>query len=129
MDDVVSTRVETNSSIKIRCQLTAHARLESPVLKIKITKINGDVVWATSTQRGANSIRVLDGPAIATLDISALPLLEGAYFISASITDATGTTEYDHCQNWIRFDVHQTNLFEEGVVAINSTWQLERSHR
>ena len=128
-DDVVSTRVETNSSIKIRCQITAHARLESPVLKIKITKINGDVVWATSTQRGANSIRVLDGPAIATLDISALPLLEGAYFISASITDSTGTTEYDHCQNWIRFEVHQTNLFEEGVVAITSSWQLERSHR
>ncbi|NQV96396.1 MAG: ABC transporter ATP-binding protein [Acidimicrobiaceae bacterium] len=128
-DGSVANKIETNAPIKIRCQLTAHARLDSPVLKVKISKIDGQVVWATSTQRGANSIRVLDGPAIATLDIPVLPILEGTYYLSVAITDSTGTTEYDHCENWIRFQVHQTNLIEEGIVAINSSWQIERHHR
>lgn len=128
-DGLSTQRVESNAPVKIRCQLTAHARLESPILRVRITKLNGDVIWATSTQRESNTLRVLDGPATATLDIPALLLLEGSYYLSASITNSTSTTEYDHCENWVRFIVHKTNLFDEGVVAINSTWQLERNHR
>lgn len=128
-DGLTTQRVESNAPVKIRCQLTAHARLESPILRVQITKLNGDVIWATSTQRESNTLRVLDGPATATLDIPALLLLEGSYYLSASITNSTSTTEYDHCENWVRFIVHKTNLFDEGVVAINSTWQLERNHR
>ena len=128
-DGLTTHRVESNAPVKIRCQLTAHARLESPILRVRITKLNGDVIWATSTQRETNTMRVLDGPATATLDIPALLLLEGTYYLSASITNSTSTTEYDHCENWVRFNVHKTNLFDEGVVAINSSWQLERNHR
>ena len=62
----------------------------------------------------------------ATIDIARLPLLEGTYYISVACTDATGTTEYDHCQNWVRFDVHQNDLFEEGLVAVPSMWSIER---
>ena len=109
--------------------MTAHARLESPILRVSITKLNGDVVWATSTQRGTNTIRVLDGPATATLDIPKLGLLEGTYYLSASVSDPTGTTDFDHCQNWVRFNVHKTNLFDEGVLSVASTWSLERHHR
>lgn len=121
--------VDSSASVKIRFQLSAHTRLESPILRIQITKLNGDVIWATSTQRGTNMMRVLDGAATATLDISSIQLLEGTYYISASITDSTGTTEFDHCENWLRFNVHKTNMFDDGVVAINSNWSLERHHK
>jgi hypothetical protein len=63
-------------------------------------------------------------PTTLHVNLDRLPLLEGSYFISVAITDATGTTEFDHCRNWVRFDVHQDQLFEEGVVAINSTWTI-----
>ena len=92
-------------------------------------RLNGDVVWATSTQRVSNSIRVLDGPATATLEIPKLGLLEGTYYLSASISNSTSTTEFDHCQNWLRFNVHKTNMFDEGIVSVESSWSLARQHR
>ena len=120
---------DSDAAVKVRCQINAHVRLESPILRVRITKLNGDVVWATSTQRVSNSIRVLDGPATATLDIPKFGLLEGTYYLSASISNSTSTTEFDHCQNWLRFNVHKTNLFDEGIVSVESSWSLELQHR
>ena len=128
-DGLQTQLIESNAAVKVRCQITAHTRIDSPILRIKITKLNGDIIWVTSTQRGTNTLRVLEGPATATLDIPKLGLLEGTYYLSASLSDPTGTTEFDHCQNWIRFNVHKTNLFDEGVVSVDSTWSLERHHR
>ena len=120
---------DSDAAVKVRCQINAHVRLESPILRVRVTKLNGDVVWATSTQRVSNSIRLLDGPATATLDIPKFGLLEGTYYLSASISNSTSTTEFDHCQNWLRFNVHKTNLFDEGIVSVESSWSLERQHR
>ena len=128
-DETIAQVIESNAGAQIRFQISAHTRIESPILRVQITRLNGDVVWATSTQRGTNTMRVLDGTATATLNIESTKLLEGTYFVSASITDSTGTTEFDHCENWLRFNVHKTNVFDEGIVAINSTWSLERHHR
>lgn len=121
--------IESSAALQMRFQISAHTRLESPILRVQITRLNGDVIWATSTQRGADTLRILDGAATATLNIDSIHLLEGAYYVSASITDSTGTTEFDHCENWVRLNVHKTNVFDEGIVAINSHWNLERHHR
>ena len=128
-DEISVKHFDSDAAVKVRCQINAHVRLESPILRVRITKLNGDVVWATSTQRVSNSIRVLDGPATATLDIPQFGLLEGTYYLSASISNSTSTTEFDHCQNWLRFNVHKTNLFDEGIVSVESSWSLERQHR
>jgi ABC-2 type transport system ATP-binding protein len=128
-DGTIAQVIESNAGAQIRFQISAHTRIESPILRVQITRLNGDVVWATSTQRGTNTMRVLDGAATATLSIESTRLLEGTYFVSAAITDSTGTTEFDHCENWLRFNVHKTNVFDEGIVAIDSNWSLERHHR
>lgn len=128
-DGTIAQVIESNAGAQIRFQISAHTRIESPILRVQITRLNGDVVWATSTQRGTNTMRVLDGAATAILNIESTKLLEGTYFVSAAITDSTATTEFDHCENWLRFNVHKTNVFDEGIVAINSTWSLERHHR
>ncbi len=128
-DNIKIQHFDSDSAVKIRFQINAHVRLESPILRVRMTKLNGDVIWATSTQRVSNSIRILDGPATATLDIPKLGLLEGTYYLSASISNSMSTTELDHCQNWLRFNVHKTNMFDEGVVSVESSWSLERQHR
>lgn len=128
-DNIKIQHFDSDSAVRVRFQINAHVRLESPILRVRMTKLNGDVIWATSTQRVSNSIRILDGPAIATLDIPRLGLLEGTYYLSASISNSTSTTELDHCQNWLRFNVHKTNMFDEGVVSVESSWSLERQHR
>jgi len=128
-DNIKIQHFDSDSAVKVRFQINAHVRLESPILRVRMTKLNGDVIWATSTQRVSNSIRILDGPATATLDIPKLGLLEGTYYLSASISNSMSTTELDHCQNWLRFNVHKTNMFDEGVVSVESSWSLERQHR
>ena len=119
-------RVETNAAMRVTTRVTAQMPLRAPVIKIFISKLDGTIVWSTTSQRANSSLGNIPESVTATIDIPHLPLLEGTYFISVACTDATGTTEYDHCQNWVRFDVHQNDLFEEGLVAVPSSWNIER---
>jgi len=128
-DGAAIQTVESMQEIAIRIELSAHARIESPVLQVQISRLNGDVIWSTSTRRATNTIKALAGAATATLKIDSLRLLEGNYFLSATVTDSTGSTEFDNCQNWLQFNVRKTNLFDDGVLALESTWHLERHHR
>ena len=119
-------RVETNAAMRVTTRITAQMPLRAPIIKIYISKLDGTVVWSTTSQRANSSLGNIPESVTATIDIPHLPLLEGTYYISVACTDATGTTEYDHCQNWVRFDVHQNDLFEEGLVAVPSSWNIER---
>ncbi|MFM8955014.1 MAG: ABC transporter ATP-binding protein [Actinomycetota bacterium] len=128
-DGTAIQTVESMQEIAIRIELSAHARIESPILQVQISRLNGDVIWSTSTRRATNTIKALEGAATATLKIDSLRLLEGNYFLSATVTDSTGSTEFDNCQNWLQFNVRKTNLFDDGVLALESNWHLERHHR
>lgn len=117
-------RIETNGAMSITTQLTAQTSVRSPVIKVSISKLDGDIVWSSTSRRSEIGLGNLNSPVLATIGIPKLPLLEGTYYISVACTDATGTTDYDHCQNWVRFDVHQNDLFEEGLVAVPSNWTI-----
>ncbi len=118
-------RIETNGAMSITTQLTAQTSVRSPVIKVSISKLDGDIVWSSTSRRSEIGLGNLNSPVLATIVIPKLPLLEGTYYISVACTDATGTTDYDHCQNWVRFDVHQNDLFEEGLVAVPSNWTID----
>ena len=117
-------RIETNGAMSITTQLTAQTSVRSPVIKVSISKLDGDIVWSSTSRRSEIGLGNLNSPVLATIVVPKLPLLEGTYYISVACTDATGTTDYDHCQNWVRFDVHQNDLFEEGLVAVPSNWTI-----
>ncbi|MFM8416218.1 MAG: Wzt carbohydrate-binding domain-containing protein, partial [Actinomycetota bacterium] len=87
--------IASGGDVRVMIELNSHVRLESPVLHVKLETITGELVWSTSTQRGAATLRVLDGPARAILHLQQVPLAEGTYYVSVAITDATGNTEYD----------------------------------
>lgn len=118
-------RIETNAAMTITTQLTAQTSVRGPVVKVSISKLDGDIVWSSTSRRSELGLGNLNNPVVVNIAIPKLPLLEGTYFISVACTDTTGTTDYDHCQNWVRFDVHQSDLFEEGLVAVPSTWTLD----
>ena len=118
-------RIETNAAMTITTQLTAQTSVRGPVVKVSISKLDGDIVWSSTSRRSELGLGNLNNPVVVNIGIPKLPLLEGTYFISVACTDTTGTTDYDHCQNWVRFDVHQSDLFEEGLVAVPSTWTLD----
>ncbi len=116
--------VESGAPVTIVVELSAHMRVETPVIRVMITTPHGDVVWGTTTQRGAATLRVLEGATTARLTLPALPLLEGGYHVSVAVTDSTGSTEYDHCDRWLRFQVHQSDLADTGLVSIPSEWSI-----
>ena len=118
--------IETGSHVQIRLQMNAHTRLESPIVRVSIDTLQGHHVWSTSTQQAHARLRALDGPTSAIVDIPDLPLLDGHYTISASISDATGTTEFDHHRHWVAFDVHHRGIYDSGLVRVPSTWQIRK---
>ena len=120
------TTLRSGDSLRIHLEINSHLRVESPVVRIQIETVSGELVWSTTTQRGAATLRVLDGPATVELAIPSLPLAEGTYYLSAAITDATGNTEFDHCQHWAKIHVVDGPVGDSGVVAIPSVWSIGR---
>lgn len=127
--DASEQPIDTLSSgdeFRLRLELNSHVRIESPVLRVQMETMSGELVWSTTTQRGTATLRVLDGPAVAMLQIPSLPLADGTYYVSVSITDATGTTEFDHCQHWAKIHVVGGQPNDGGVVALPSSWSIGR---
>jgi ABC-2 type transport system ATP-binding protein len=118
--------VTSGGEIRVAIELNSHMRLESPVVHVKLETVTGELVWATSTQRGTATLRVLDGPARAVLHVPNVPLAEGTYYVSVVITDATGGTEYDHCQHWAKLHVSGGQTNDSGIVSMPSTWSIGR---
>jgi len=119
----------TGAPLVVRCELTAHARLESPVLHVALTTAGGAVAWSGSTQRGAASIRALDGPATIDLRFDALRLLEGDYRLSARLTDASGATDHDRLDDWCEVRVRGSDPGQSGIAALEPSWTVTRQHR
>ena len=115
-------RLKTNDAASIIINVTPQEKLQAPIVRVTITSLDDTVLWSATSQNAQPRLRNMSDPTTLRVGIDRLPLLEGSYFLSVAVTDATGTTEFDHCRNWVRFDVHQDQLFEEGVIAINSTW-------
>lgn len=127
--DASEQPIDTLSSggeFRLRLELNSHVRIESPVLRVQMETMSGELVWSTTTQRGTATLRVLDGPAVAMLQIPSLPLADGTYYVSVSITDATGATEFDHCQHWAKIHVVGGQPNDGGVVALPSSWSISR---
>jgi hypothetical protein len=116
----------SGGELRVSIELNSYVRLESPVIHVRLETMTGELVWSTSTQRGTATLRVLDGPARAVLHVPQVPLAEGTYYVSVAITDATGGTEYDHCQHWAKMHVTDGQANDQGIVAMPSSWVIGR---
>ena len=125
-DGNVSERMATNSPARIIADITPAERLHAPTVRITISRVDGTVVWSGTSQNSRPPLGNLSDQASLEVAIERMPLLEGSYYLSAAITDATGATEFDHLRNWIKFEVHQEQFFEEGILSLPSTWRLNK---
>ena len=125
-DGNVSERMATNSPARIIADITPAERLHAPTVRITISRVDGTVVWSGTSQNSRPPLGNLSEQASLEVAIERMPLLEGSYYLSAAITDATGATEFDHLRNWIKFEVHQEQFFEEGILSLPSTWTLNK---
>jgi len=108
----------------IRIGVNSHLPIADPVVGVRITHLNGQNVWGTNTRRRAVTIPIVNGNAVIKLAIPHLPLLEGTYELTIALSDSSELHTYDHWEKKIRFDVHQHDTFDEGLVTVESTWSV-----
>jgi ABC-type polysaccharide/polyol phosphate transport system ATPase subunit len=114
----------TGRPLTIRINLDAHVPITDAVVGIRITHLHGTNVWGTNTKRRAFSIPRIHGTSSVDLLIDSLPLLEGTYDLTIALSDHAEVHPFDHWEKRIRFDVHQYDTFDEGLVQISSTWKF-----
>ena len=114
----------TMDPLVVSLSLNSRVPVGDPVVTVRIDTLAGHPVWGTSTRRSGHSLGTVDGDARVDIDIPALPLLEGVYDLTLSVTDHTEIHPYDHWEKRVRFEVRQFKVFDSGIVHIESTWKI-----
>lgn len=116
--------LNTLEPASIRVELTAHRPLQDTVVGVRIDALSGVEVWSTSTRRNGRTIGLIDGPASVEVSIPSLPLLEGVYDLTVSLTDHTEIHPYDHWDRRVRFEVQQFKSYDHGLLSIPTEWTI-----
>jgi ABC-2 type transport system ATP-binding protein len=119
------SKIDTGSSARFRVEATSQLPLDNMSIRLSISQLNGQPVWSSSTARQGLHIHNLGGRYVVEANIQSLPLLEGTYLLSAAATDRIEAQEYDHWKDCLTFDVHQTNMANDGVVDLSCLWDSD----
>ena len=123
-DGIDRSMLNTLEPASIHVELTAHTPLQDTVVGVRIDSLSGVEVWSTSTRRNGRTIGLIDGPATVDVSIASLPLLEGVYDLTVSLTDHTEIHPYDHWDRRIRFEVQQFKTYDHGLTSIPTEWTI-----
>lgn len=125
LDGQPITLLTTLQPARLRVEYDAHRPLQDTVFGFRIDTVHGQLVWGTSTRLAGKTMSVLDGPGSVELDVAALPLLEGVYDLSVSITDHTEHLAYDHWERRVRFEVRQFGTNDAGLFHMPVSWRFD----
>ena len=108
----------------LRLEYEAHQPLQDVVFGFRSTPCT--VTSSGGRARGwpARRLPRSTGRARSNSPIDQLPLLEGVYVLSVSITDQAEVREYDHWERGSRFEVRQYATNDAGLVHMPVTWRI-----
>lgn len=112
----------TGEEMLIKVTYTTNSPVDAPVFTFRINHLHGVHVWGTSSQRAQHKITVDKQSGTVSLIIPSLSLMEGTYDVSVAITDPTENHDYDHWEKMTRFDVHQQDIADDGLLYMPFTW-------
>ena len=121
-----ATAVQTGHQLFIDISYTNNLLIENLVIEVQINHLHGVLVWKSSSKESLQLSSSEWRESTARLEIPCLPLLEGTYFVSIALKDSTGLHEYDHWEKGLRFDVHQNQIHDSGLIAIGARWSNTR---
>lgn len=119
----------TGNPMTIEIDFNSHRNLRETVFGLKISNLHGTEIWATNSKRRRQFIETLRETGIVRIHIPSLPLLEGSYDLSVTVSDHTERKIYDCLDRRIRFDVTPGTNFDEGLVTIESLWDTSEARR
>jgi len=108
----------------LRLEYDARQPLQDVVFGFRVDTVHGHLVWGTSTRLARKTIASIHGKGAIELAFDQLPLLEGVYVLSVSITDQAEVREYDHWERGSRFEVRQYATNDAGLVHMPVTWRI-----
>ena len=120
-----TTVLESGRPATVAIEFDAHTMLRDVVIGIRINHLHGLAVFGTNTRRRSRTIDIIDGPGRARFTFDDFPLLEGVYDLSVAISDHTEVHDYDNWDKRVRFEVHQSGIYDEGIVAADGSWDIE----
>ena len=115
----------TGGVMEVRLRYRVEGRVEDPVFGIAIHHQNGAHLCGPNTDFGGLRIPSLEGEGQVVYRIPALPLLEGAYAISAAVVDRADSEIYDYHDRAYPFRVSVgTSRERYGLMTLNGDWQI-----
>jgi len=116
---------DNGTPLTIRVSYSSHAPINDLVVSIRISTLSGIDVWKGTSLNNGLAISKTLGSGMISMTIPQLPLLEGCYLVSVALTNPSESTEFDHWQDCYKFDVHQVDNLDEGIVAFPTTWRTD----
>lgn len=108
----------------ISFSLQSSISMRSSCIGIRITHLHGQDIWGTTSEKKSLIVPISQGNKNVEIALRDLPLLDGTYELSLTISDTSEIHIYDHLEKSVRFDVHQSHLSDSGLVKIESEWTI-----
>jgi ABC-2 type transport system ATP-binding protein len=124
-DQIAQRIFHTGEPLNIAIDYTSQIDISNASVAIGITHLHGTDIWGTSTEKNSVKLPIAVGSSSLNLELNNLPLLNGTYDLSVAITDQAGIHEFDHWEKRVRFDVHQGDIYNSGLVNISSSWTIK----
>ena len=108
----------------VEIALRAERPVIGPEVKVSIFDHHAQLVTEVSTAGRDAHLDQLHGTQTLRLEIDTLPLNEGTYEMTCSVTDELGRHEYDTRSRFVRFDVLPGRHRDGGVLSVGGAWRL-----
>jgi lipopolysaccharide transport system ATP-binding protein len=117
---------ETGAPLIVRICFTAHERIEKPQFGLALHHVGGFHISGPNTVFSGFDIHAIEGTGYIDYVVDSLPLLEGTYLVSVSLTDQEGLGMYDYQHQAHTLHVHQGSAVKEryGSILIPATWRM-----
>jgi ABC-2 type transport system ATP-binding protein len=120
---------EAGDSIQILVQFSANANLQDSIFAIELFDDRSTRIWATNSRKQHQFVERLKPEGSISITLLDLPLLSGKYLLSVGATSANGKRTYDWWDRRIAFTVISKASLDQGILALESTWDLSGARR
>ena len=114
----------TGEPMVVVVRYRASRRIEHPLFRLAIHRNDGLQISVADSLAAGLDLSFIEGEGEVYYAIDLLPLLEGTYYVTAGLYDASGTHAYDHRALSHRFRVRGGAVREHyGAVYIPARWE------
>jgi len=114
-----SSIFDTGDTLTIEIHYHAFEQLEQPVFGVGIHRSDGTHITGPNTKFAGYDISVIEGRGLVRYTVSNLPLLEGTYLVSLSISDRHIVEMFDYHEQMHPFQVLPSFHKRYGLMTLN----------